>query len=246
MKKKPIDQMNNQIDLMELLYTYLRKWWMIAAGAISGAIIAMTVTMCLITPKYESKAMLYVLNKTTSLISMADLQFGDALSQDFIVIAKSKPALDKAIEIIEDEEHKTFTRAQLLGMTTISRESRIISIRVVSENAEDACIVANAMAEAISGQVAEIMRTDSPTTLERAEVSNTPVSPDVKRNVMKGFLLGMVLVCGVLTVVFVLNDRIKTQEDVENYLDVPALAVIPYIHEKEWKRELKKKHKMVK
>ena len=241
MDKKRIAQSNDQIDLLELLYTYWRKWWLIAICSIAGGIIALAVTIYLIAPKYESKAMLYVLNNNTSIISMTDVQLGDALSQDYPVIATSKPVLDKVIEKIKDEEHKTFTREQILGMTTVSSQSRIITVQVVSENAENACIIANAMAEAISDQVAEIMKSIPPTMVEKAEVSKIPVSPSVKKNVMKGFLVGMVLVCGVLTVLFMLNDRIKTQEDVEKYLDVPTLAVIPYISSKERKNGPKKR-----
>ncbi|MDY2628726.1 MAG: Wzz/FepE/Etk N-terminal domain-containing protein [Lachnospiraceae bacterium] len=246
MNEKYINNNEDEIDLLELLFTYLQNWWVIAMCAISGAVIAMAVTIYLITPKYESTAMLYILNKTTSITSLADIQVGDALTEDFGVIAKSKPVLDNAIEKIEKEEDKKFTREEILDMLTISSESRILTVQVVSENAEDACMVANAMAEAISEQIASIMKSDPPTTVERAEISAEPVSPSLKKNVLIGFLAGMVLICAVLTVIFIANDRIKTQEDVEKYLDVPTLAVVPYIHEKERKRESRTKNTTVK
>ena len=236
-----VDEDELEIDLVGLLYTYLKNWWLIAMCAVSGAIIAMAVTMYLITPKYESTAMLYVLNKTTSITSLADLQIGDALTEDFQVIATSKPVLDSAIEKIENDEGKTFTRDEILDMLSISSESRILVIKAVSENAKDACEVANAVSEAISEQVASIMKSDPPTSVEQAEVAREPVSPSLKKNVAIGFLVGMLLVCAVLTVLFVANDSIKSEEDIEKYLNTPTLAVIPYVHEKERKKEAKRK-----
>lgn len=240
------NQEDMEIDLLELLLFYLRNWWMIAVCTVSGAIIAMVVTICLITPRYESTAMLYILNKTTSITSLADIQVGDALTEDFGVIAKSKPVLDNAIEKLQKDEKKRLTRQEILNMLTISSESRILTIRVINADAQEACMVANAMAEAISEQIASIMKSDPPTTVERAEVSSEPVSPNLGKNVLIGFLAGMVVICAVLTVIFIANDHIRTQEDVEKYLNVPTLAVVPYIHERERKRESKTNNVMVK
>lgn len=237
-EKRMNNRDNSEIDLLELAGVYLRKWWMIALGAIIGAIIAMAVTMCLITPRYQSTAMLYMV-KTNRTISMSDLQLGDALSGDFAVIAKSKPVIDSAIERMKEEENKTFTRSEIQGMVSISTTSRILSVQVTAADPSDACIIANTMAEAISEQVAEIMKADPPTMVEKAEPSTVPVSPSVRKNTMKGFLVGMFLVCAVLTVLFLMNDSIKTQEDVEKYLNVPTLAVIPYISDKERRKSTK-------
>ena len=74
-----------------------------------GAIIMGAITQFMITPLYESSAMLYVLNKTTSVTTMADIQIGSALSSDFEVIAKSKPVIDTAIKQLEEETGKRYT-----------------------------------------------------------------------------------------------------------------------------------------
>ena len=93
-----------EIDLLELFHVLLRKWWLIAICTIAGAGIAFGITLGVITPMYESNAMLYILSKTTSVTSLADIQIGSELTQDFTVIATSKPVIDAAIERIEKEE----------------------------------------------------------------------------------------------------------------------------------------------
>lgn len=224
-----------EIDLLELFHVLLRKWWLIAVCAVAGAGIALGITVGLITPMYESNAMLYILNKTTTVTSLADIQMGSELTQDFTVIATSKPVIDAAAERIQEEEGIAFTRQQILDMVTVSNKSdtRILVITATDANAEYACMVANAVAEETADRMAEIMKSDPPTTVESAEVSAVPASPNVVRNTAMGFLIGIVAVCGILVIRHLMNDNICTEEDVERYLDLPVLASIPYIKERE-------------
>ena len=108
-----------EIDLLALFRVLLRNWWLIAICAVIGASAAIAVTILLITPQYQSKAMLYVLNKTTSVTSLADIQIGSELTKDFEVIAKSKSVIDGAIENIKKEEGKSFTREEIYVMLTV-------------------------------------------------------------------------------------------------------------------------------
>mgnify|MGYP002783389529 CR=1 FL=1 len=225
-----------EIDLGALFHVLIRKWWLIAICAIMGGVIALGGTALLITPKYESKAQLYILNKTTSVTSLADIQIGSELTADFEVIATSKPVIDAAIERIKEEEDKTFSRKEILDVLTVVNKSgtRILEVKAIDENPADACIIANAVAEETADR---IMKSDPPTTVESAEVSEKPVSPSLLKNTAIGILLGILLVCGVLTVRFIINDNIKTEEDVEKYLGLSTLAIVPYVKGKDKKKD---------
>ena len=83
---------------------------MFAAGGIITGLIAIIVTLVLLTPQYESKSMLYILSKTTSVASFADLRLSSGLTADFEVIATSMPVIDGAIEKIQEEDGITLTR----------------------------------------------------------------------------------------------------------------------------------------
>lgn len=220
-----------EIDLVELFHMLLQRWWMIAVAAIVGFALAAGVTKFAITPKYESQAMLYILTKTTSVTSMVDLQIGEAITGDFEIIATSKPVIDSAIQQIKRTHNVSFTRKEIKEMLTITNQddTRILQIRALSDNPEYACWVANAVAEATSERMAEIMKSDPPTTVERAEVEKEPVSPSLLKNSVIGFMLGAIAVCGVLVVQFLMNDNIKTDEDIEKYLGESTLVMIPNV-----------------
>lgn len=227
MKENMYDE--DTIDLLELTRVLLKKWWLILLSAVFCGALALLVTITMINPQYQSNAMLYILSKTTTVTSLADLQLGSELTADFEVIAKSKPVLDSAIEKLKTESDKKFTRDDLNQMLSVSNKSdtRILVISATSTDPTDASLVANAVAEATAEQMAYIMKSDEPTTVEKAEVESTPVSPSLKKNLLMGILAGMVLACGILVVGYLMNDTINTEDDIKRYLDAPTLIIIP-------------------
>lgn len=158
MKENMYDE--DTIDLLELARVLLKKWWLILLSAVFCGALALLVTITMINPQYQSNAMLYILSKTTTVTSLADLQLGSELTADFEVIAKSKPVLDNAIEKLKTESDKTFTRDDLNQMLSVSNKSdtRILVISATSTDPTDASLVANAVAEATAEQMAYIMK----------------------------------------------------------------------------------------
>lgn len=228
-----------EIDLLELFHALLKKWWLILIGGMIGAIIMGAITQFMITPLYESSAMLYVLNKTTSVTTMADIQIGSALSSDFEVIAKSKPVIDTAIKQLEEETGKKYTRKNITDALEVHNidDTRLLKITITHEDSQIASDMANAVAEATSSQMAEIMKSEPPAIAEWAEPSENPASPSFLKNVVLGFLLVAVIICAFIVVLCILNDSIKTEDDINKYLGVPTLATIPYTAGKSIKKK---------
>ena len=209
-----------EIDLLELFYALLKKWWLIFVGGTIGALVMGLVTQFLITPQYESSAMLYVLNKTTTVTTMADIQIGSALSSDFAVIATSKPVIDTAIKQLEEETGNRYTRKDITTALRVHNidDTRLLKITITHEDPQVASDMANAIAE-------------------WAEPSEKPASPSLLKNVVLGFLLVAVVICAFIVVLCILNDSIKTEDDINKYLGVPTLATIPYTSGKSIKKK---------
>ena len=224
-----LDKDEIEIDLGALLREALRRWWAFLIAAAICGLLALIATVVLITPQYESQAMLYILSKTTSVTSFADFQISTELTADFEVIATSKPVIDGALERMEEEDGVTLTREDVEEMLEVSNaaDTRILVITATDPDPSVACIVANAVAAETADQMAYIMKSDPPTTVEEAEVAEEPVSPSLMRNTALGVLIGILLVAVYVTIQYIRNDNIKNQEEVQRYLGLNTLAVIP-------------------
>lgn len=231
-----------EIDLLELFFFLLKKWKLLLLGLVIGGVLAGGFTY-LKTPVYQSESMLFILSKTTSITSVADLQIGSELSADFVVIATSKPVIDTAIEKVKEENDITLTREQVQNMITVANkeDTRCLVITAISEDPKLACTLANAITEATASQMANIMKSDPPTTVERAEVADKPVDNGLMKKTALGAIIGFLIVAILFIVPFILNDRIKSVEDVEKYLDTGVLGVIPLDKAQEYKEKHTKK-----
>ena len=63
-----------EIDLRELLAVLLSQWLLILVVTVLGGGIAFGISHYMIVPQYESTSQLYVLSKSTSITSLADIQ----------------------------------------------------------------------------------------------------------------------------------------------------------------------------
>lgn len=214
------------IDLMELGMVLIHHWWMAVIGLLVGGILAGCYTVFAITPMYRSTATIYIFNKTTSITSLSDIQLGSQLTVDFQIIAKSREVLEAVIE--DCDLHMSV--GALSGSVSVSNptDSHMLTITATSANPELSARIANSLADILRQQVADVMNTDKPSTVERAVVPTSPSSPSLTGNIEKGALVGLGLVLAFLVIRFLLDDTISTEEDVRKYLKLNTLATIPY------------------
>ena len=217
-----------EIDLQSLFFYLIQKWKILLLGAIIGGILAEGMTL-LKTPMYQSTSTLYMLSKTTSITSMADLQLGSELSSDFTIIASSKPVVDAAVESLKEDKNITLTRGQIQNMLSVANkeDTRMLSITVTSDDPELSYEVADAVTTAAVAQMAAITQTDPPTIVEHPEVASDAMDNGMRKNLAVGILAGLVLVAAIYVILYMMNDRIQTEEDIQTYLDATVLGVIP-------------------
>ena len=72
----------------------------------------------------------------------------------------------------------------------------------------------------------------------------------MKKNIALGILLGVMVSCGIVVILTLMDDTIKSEEDVEHYLGIPTLAVVPdrkdFLNNKRKSDKQKPKKKKVK
>ncbi len=214
-----------EIDLLEVFHAMLKRWWLIIGCAVIFAAAAFGYTKFFVTPEYEASSMIYVLSKTTSISSALDLQLGKQLTVDFETLATSRPVVEKVIDELNlNTDYETLVKSITITNPT---DTQILKIFARSTNPELACNISNAMADATAERIAEVMVTDKPSTVEDAVVPKNPVSPNVKKNTLLAGLVGAFLVMAVILIRYLMDDRIKTEEDIVKYLELNALASIP-------------------
>lgn len=214
-----------EIDLKSLLLELLASWKIIfLAGVIAGGL-AYAYSSFLVVPQYESTSELYVLSKSTSITSLADIQMGSSLTNDYIVIVKGRPVLDQVIANLELNE----TYKSLYGRISLENpsNSRVLKITVTDADPNIAKAIADEVAEVASAYIAEKMEQDPPNIIQKGYADGQPVSPNVIKNTVLGAIAGFVLSMAIIVLANLFNDTIATPEDVEKKIGLNVLGTLP-------------------
>lgn len=211
------------IDLREIFFAIKRKIFLIiAVGLLCGCLYG-AYTAFLIDPVYTSTASILVLSKETTLTSIADLQLGSQLAADYQVLIKSTSVMEDVIDALDLEMTPEALRASI----TINNpeDTRILEVSVVNTDGELAKKITDKVAEVSSEYIGDKMEVVPPKIIEKGKIPTVQTSPSMTKNILIGFLAGIVL-C-IICVLTVMDDTIKSEDDVEKYLGVPVLASVP-------------------
>ena len=222
---RPMENEEIEIDLLQLWNAVRHRIWLVLLAGFIVADIAFAFTKFLITPMYSSSATMLVVTKETTLSSLADLQLGSQLTNDYEIMITSRPVLQEAIE----ELNLDISYKRLRNMITISNpnDSRMLIISTLQADPELAKNVVDTVAEISSEYIAEKMEVTAPKIIEEGEVPIFQSSPNLLRNTAIGGMLGIIAAVFLICVAVILNDSIQTEDDIERYLQLPVLAVVP-------------------
>lgn len=214
-----------EIDLRELFFVLLGKIWIIILVTALGLGISLGYTMAFVKPIYSSTSWMYVLSKSTSITSLTDLQMGTSLTQDYQVFITSRPVLEAVIDKLELD----LTYAELAKGITVENptNSRFLKITVNHTDPTMAKTIVDELSAVSAEKMGEIMETKGPNVLDWGHIPEGPTSPSLVKNALIGAILGFVLSVGCIVVVYLMNDAIQTTEDVEKYLGMNTLGLIP-------------------
>ena len=215
------------IDLLELAREVWKKIWLVLILVIVGAVLAFTITKLFITPKFQATSTIYILSKSTSITSLADLQIGSNLAADFEIIAKTRELLEKVIyDQNLDMDYEELSKEVKVTNPT---DSHMLKIAVTDPDPEQAALISNAIADELREEIAEIMNTDRPSSVEAAVVPEKKHSPNTKRNVLIGAVIGFIVALAIIIIMYMSDDTIKSDDDVKKYLQLDTLAQFPLI-----------------
>lgn len=228
--------MNNQenqaveIDVFAMLKTLWKRKFSIVLVALVFAIAAFGYSAFLAKKEYQSTSRIYVVsrqNQDNNALTNSDLQAGSYLVKDYREIILSQNVLAQAI----DELKLDMTPAELSKKINVSvpTDTRILSITAKDGDPKEAARIANGLRNVAAEKIISVTKVSDVTTLDEAEVPQLPSSPNIRRNVLLGFVAGAGLMVVLLVVVEVLDDRVKRPEDIEELLGLTLLGIVPDI-----------------
>lgn len=215
-----------EINLGEIFGLLFHKLWIIALSAIVCGAVGFLYSFFLVTPQYQSTTKVYILNKQNSgSVTYSDVQLSSTLSKDYEQLVTSRYVIEGVISRLNLDE----TYESLVGRVTATNENetRIIAITVTDTEPEQAQKIANAVRDLAAQHITQVMDIEAVNVVDNANLPDEPVSPSIPKWTVIAAAIGIIISIAVIIVQHLLDDSIKSSEDIERYLGMSTLALIP-------------------
>ena len=238
MASERVNKQEDEIDLLKLALVLWRKAWIIVLSAILIGSICYYWTYRNMYTTYRSSAMLYVNNNSVSLgsaklsISSGDIRAVNNLMETYSIILNSRNTLTEIIE----ETGIPFTYEELKSMikSETVNDTAIFKITVTTPDPELSAHLANSILEVLPGKISTVIEGASAQIVDYAVTGEPVVNGNPVKTAAIGALIGIVLSCGVIIFLSLIDTKIRNEEYLlETFKDIPVLTSIPNLNENE-------------
>ena len=216
------------ITLGDLWEIFVRHIIPIILAAILCVSVLFVYSNVFVTPKYNSTATLYVLkqDKTSDYVyTQSDFTLALNIVNDCTYMLKSHTVLDSVIS----ELGLNMSYKQLYDSISTSNpdNTRVLEVSVrTNSNAESKRIV-DCLCHTASEKITAAMGMDQVNVYASGTMEDKPCNTVSMSKYAIAGIAGAVFVYAVYLIAFMLDDKIKTEEDVAKYLGLSVLGEIP-------------------
>lgn len=227
-----MNEINNMraITLKDLWDLFIHRIAVIALAAVIAAGSLFVVDKITIKPMYASTATMYILRQSGSENSSSgeaanELTLALRLMYDCNYLLKSRTVLNTVIEDMDLD--MTYYELSSRISTANPTNTRILEITAEAETPELAKAIVDKICEIGPDKIQDAMGFSQ---VNLYEYGTLPKDPCNNPGLMKYAVIAVaaaVAVYAVFLMMFILDDRIRTEEDIERYLGLSILAEIP-------------------
>ncbi len=220
-----------EINLTELFRYFLKRLPIIIGVTIIGILIGFIYTKKIQVPMYHGTTTIILVQKEEDNRSsnnvQSDLSMNQRLVSTYSQIIKSRRVLDQVINNLKLKT-KAGALASNIEVSAVT-DTSIIKITVNNKNNKESVRIANEVAEVFKKEVTNIYNLENVSIVDSAIVESNPYNVNLKKQVAISGLMGMVLSCAVIFIIYYFDNTIKTKDDIEAILDIPVLAEVPTV-----------------
>lgn len=211
-------------DLWDIL---VQRIWIIGLAALISMVGFFAVDRIAFEPQYASTATMYILRQANENTSAGELSSDFSLAlkvvNDCTYLLKSHTVLDEVGAELQLEYDELYDSLSTRNPT----DTRILEVTVKADTPEQAKAIVDRVCQVGADSINRAMGFDQVNLYELGTLEEKPCN---KTGLMVFLLVGIgvaVLVYAVFLLIFLLDDSIRTEEDIERYLGLSILGDIP-------------------
>lgn len=220
-----------EIKLSNLFDVFKQCWWiMLLVGAITCVAVFLGLTLTH-EDEFTAKTTIYVLkqnDESSSTVSTSDISIANYLINDFMQLVYSN---DNVLEPVLKRNNPTglLTTKDLAKMIKVTQtnDTRLLTLSVTTEDKNTSRDLANDVAAFACDYFNLRQNANIANVVDKAVAPKDPSNPVSMLKVLLIAFVCAFVVYAIYLVVFIMDDKINNEEDVQKVLAMNVLGVIP-------------------
>lgn len=213
-----------EINLKEVFGYFKSKLVWIALAIIVIMTVGNVFILLTRVPLYQSNTTIVLANENKD-YSSTDVQLNKSLIGTYSEIIKSRKVLSQVIEQLK-LDISAETLSSHIVVTSVEN-TEIIKITVSNENSKKAAEITNAIAVTFAEEIKQIYHLENVSIMDQAVKASAPYNVNYVKDNLLYFVVGLVLSCMVVFVMYYFDTTIKSSEVVEEKLGLTVLGIVP-------------------
>ncbi len=219
---------NENIEIKRIIDILKRKKLIVVFLLVLFIIIGYFYSYHYITPEYKSTETLLLIPSSENenqTITNSDLTMNSGLISTYSNIVKNSKVLRKVI----DNLGLNMTEEQLLNKieTSIVKDTHIIKISVADTDSQLAMEIAKELSNVFLNEIKLIYNLNNIGIVDEAQISSIPYNINHIKDIIIFLILGIFMSSGYILLIYILDNTVKKEIDIEKYIHVKTLGNIP-------------------
>lgn len=220
-----------ELDLRSFFLVLLQSLRLIIAAAVAMAVVFGVATGILTKDTYSARCSMYIVNTSqqdnSTGVSANGLEASQKLVDECIILIKSNNVMNEVAKQVTARGYTVTTAAvrSSLSMTAVENTA-LLRISCTAAEPKMAEAICEEVMEYVPGVVDYAMKgLVTINKIDEVEAA-TKNSPMVARNAILGGVFGLLLICGLILVRYLMDNTIKDEKDLKTRFNINVLGVV--------------------
>jgi Capsular polysaccharide biosynthesis protein len=217
------------LEFNQLITIIKKRIWFIVCIPLLITLIVTIINIIVTNPVYESSAKIYVTyerNSVNDKLTYEELMTNEKLVKDFTELIKSE-IITK--EVIREMNVKNMSPVALSNKITVEaiNDTSIMIIKVRDVDPIRTKQLTDKICEVFMNKAKVLFQLQNISVIDTAKVPGSPINSNPIRLIILSYILSFFVTYGFFYFFELINETIKTSEDIENILELNVLGTIP-------------------
>lgn len=222
-----------ELDLRSFFAMLLQNIRLIVAISVAMAVLFGVATNLLTEDTYSSRCSMYIMNiakdvdKTYTGISVTGLEASQRMVNEYIIILKSNSVMEEVAKRVNAHGYEV-TPTQVRNSLSLTAVDETALLRIISttHDAKLSQVICDELMSYAPDKIKKVMQELGSITPVDSATLGSKNAPKTTRNAVLGGIFGLVMVCGLVFVRYMMDNTIKDEKDLKNRFNVNVLGVV--------------------